>query len=115
MSPFFRKGFCSEILWRCFFTVFLGGDFFSEVVLVEYFPQKYWVDFFSKICLIDVFVFLADFFQGSFGRYCSSQFSGKDVFWYMGRHDFSSGFFGWIFSSEILVEAFFFQLFGGNA
>ena len=36
--------------------IFLGGDFFSEVVWVDPVPQRFLDRFFSKICLVDVFV-----------------------------------------------------------
>ena len=39
-----------------FLRIVLGGDFFSEVVLVEYIPQRFLDRFVSKICLVDVFV-----------------------------------------------------------
>ena len=68
--PFFSEGFCSEILWRCFFTfclveislhIFLGRNLFSKVVLVESrcLARDFSSDFFGKI-------FSSEMFGGNF-------------------------------------------------
>ena len=101
MSTFFRKGFCSEILWRCFFTFFLGGDFFSEVVLVEYFPQtllgrfflkdlfgrcvcSIFLQIFSKVRLVDIALhsFLAKMSFGTWVETISLQVFFKWIFFF---------------------------------
>ena len=67
--PFFSEGFCSEILWRCFFTFclvkrlrflfifFLGRNLFSKVVLVESrcLARDFSSDFFVRIVSSEMF------------------------------------------------------------